>query len=111
VGVVDFENFVREDFIYEDVAKFLAFLSLLKGRLFYSRRAVDAVMRSFLQGYGATGRDSILELFQLKAEVRIFAHHGETGLASAMGLDHLYFRQFLSDAQSYAQTLGLRLAA
>jgi Ser/Thr protein kinase RdoA (MazF antagonist) len=106
ISVVDFENFVPVDTIYEDVSKFVAFLALLKGRPGYSKRAVDSVIASFLEGYG-TVEGSLVGLFSLKAALRIFAYRGARRTAKSLMLDPFYTKQLIHLGREYARTLDL----
>src|SRR5436190_17939446 len=108
ISVVDFENFVPVDTIYEDVSKFVAFLALLKGRPGYSKRAVDSVIASFLEGYG-TVEGSLVGLFSLKAALRIFAHRGARRTPKSLMLDRFYVKQLIHLGRGYARTQDLVL--
>jgi tRNA A-37 threonylcarbamoyl transferase component Bud32 len=107
IGVIDFENFLARDAVYEDLGKFVAFLALLKGRPGYSRTAITSVMNSFLQGYGILEDRRLVDLFALKAALRIFAHRGIGRTAKSLGLDSLYTRQFVGLGIELRKSLGL----
>ena len=106
ICVIDFENFVTVDTIYEDVGKFVAFLALLKGRPGYSKAAIDSVIKSFLGGYGIAER-TLVDLFALKAATRIFAHRGARRTPRSLMLDPLYVRQLIYLGREHARTLDL----
>jgi tRNA A-37 threonylcarbamoyl transferase component Bud32 len=95
IGVVDFENFVERDTIYEDLGKFVAYLALLQGRPGYSRAAINAAARCFLSGYGSSDDGKLVRLFALKAAVRMFAYRGTRRMANFLGFDYLYTRQLI----------------
>jgi hypothetical protein len=103
IGVIDFENFAERDTTYEDVGKFVAFLALLKGRPGYSRTAIDSVIDNFLEGYGS-GERMLVDLFALKAAVRIFAHRGGRRTL----VDRFYVKQFVQLGRNYARQLDLK---
>jgi Ser/Thr protein kinase RdoA (MazF antagonist) len=95
IGVVDFENFVERDTIYEDLGKFAAYLALLQGRPGYSRAAMSAAARCFLSGYGSSVDGKLVGLFALKAAVRMFAYRGKGRMANFFGFDYLYTKQLI----------------
>jgi hypothetical protein len=95
IGVVDFENFVERDTIYEDLGKFVAYLAMLQGRPGYSRAAVNAAARCFLSGYGSSVDGKLVGLFALKAAVRMFAYRGKGRMANFFGFDYLYTKQLI----------------
>lgn len=95
IGVVDFENFVERDTIYEDLGNFVAYLALLQGRPGYSRAAINAAARCFLSGYGSSDDGKLVGLFALKAAVRMFAYRGTRRMANFLGFDHLYTKQLI----------------
>lgn len=95
IGVVDFENFVERDTIYEDLGKFVAYLALLQGRPGYSRSAINAAARCFLAGYGRSVDGKLVGLFALKAAVRMFAYRGRRRIANFLGFDYLYTKQLI----------------
>jgi hypothetical protein len=63
VRVVDFENFAKTDCIYQDVATFLSYVQALSAFPYYSHGALLKLSRSFLHGYGLTGRERPLRLY------------------------------------------------
>jgi Phosphotransferase enzyme family len=95
IGVVDFENFVERDTIYEDLGKFVAYLAMLQGRPGYSRVAVNAAAQCFLRGYGSSVDGKLVSLFALKAAVRMFAFRGTRRMANFFGFDYLYAKQLI----------------
>jgi Ser/Thr protein kinase RdoA (MazF antagonist) len=107
IGVIDFENFLERDTIYEDVGKFVAFLGLLKGRPGYSHAAINSVIQSFLEGYDLSGDRKLVDLFALKAAVRIFSHRGMGRVVKSLGLDNLYVQQFIRLGHELGQSLDL----
>jgi hypothetical protein len=104
ICVIDFENFAERDTIYQDVGKFVAFLALLKGRPGYSKTAIDSVIRSFLEGYGPADR-TLVDLFALKAAVRMFAHRGAVRTARPRVLDRFYIEQLINLGRKHARSL------
>lgn len=106
IGVVDFENFVERDTIYEDVGKFVAYLALLQGRPSYSRTAIKTAAQSFLHGYGQFLDTRLVNLFAIKAGVRMFAFRGKRRVANLLGFDYLYKRQLIRLGASAGEALG-----
>jgi hypothetical protein len=106
IGVVDFENFVERDTIYEDVGKFVAYLALLQGRPSYSRAAVKTAAQSFLNGYGTFLDINLVNLFAIKAGVRMFAFRGKRPVANLLGFDYLYKRQLIRLGAGAGEALG-----
>jgi hypothetical protein len=92
--VLDFENFVNADFVYEDVGKFVAYVSLLHGRPGYSRSALTAFAQDFLQGYGTPLEQRMVQLFAMKAATRMMAHRGIRRIVLLFPFDWLYVRNF-----------------
>jgi Sec-independent protein translocase protein TatA len=95
IRVLDFESFAEHDTVYEDLGKFVAYLTLLRGRPGYSRKTLDSFQQSFLEGYGFSIDPQLVGLFTLKAATRMMAHRGTRRISSFLGLDTLYSRQFL----------------
>ena len=83
IRVVDFENFAEADAVYEDVAAFTSYLHLLATFPVYSRRALAAMRRAFLNGYGQAEPDPMLALYELKQAVAMLAefHAGRSAIA------------------------------
>lgn len=96
IRVFDFENFAESDTVYEDVGKFVAYITLLRGRPGYSRRALGSVRELFLKGYGGTLQSNLVDLFAMKAATRMLAHRGMNRAWLVAFVDRLYVRNFLS---------------
>jgi Ser/Thr protein kinase RdoA (MazF antagonist) len=92
IRVLDFENFVASDTVYEDVGKFVAYVALLRGRPGYSGTALTVFAEAFLKGYGRALDPSVVQLFALKAATRMMAHRGTRRIA--LLFDRLYVRNF-----------------
>jgi hypothetical protein len=105
IAVMDFENFLERDTIYEDLGKFVAFLTLLKGRPGYSRTAITSLVGSFLDGYGASADRGLVDLFALKAAVRIFAHRGSRRVAKSLRFDTFYTMQLVQLGRDVGRSL------
>jgi ubiquinone/menaquinone biosynthesis C-methylase UbiE len=85
IHVVDFENFAEADAVYEDVAAFTSYLRLLATFPVYSRRALAAMRRAFLRGYGQVEADPMLALYELKQAVAMLAEfHGGRSIVARL---------------------------
>lgn len=75
VAVVDFEGFSERQPIYDDPGMFLAYLMVLGTRAPYSKRALDAARRGFLEGFLAAAPfdRALLNTYIAKGAVRIIA--------------------------------------
>lgn len=103
ICVVDFENFVERDTIYEDLGRFVAHLAILQARPGYSRSAINTATRYFLSGYGSSADSKLVDLFALKAAVRMFAHRGTRRMARFLGFNYLYTKQLVRLSASVDQ--------
>lgn len=103
ICVVDFENFVERDTIYEELGRFVAHLAILQARPGYSRSAINTATRYFLSGYGSSADRNLVDLFALKAAVRMFAHRGTRRMARFLGFNYLYTKQLVRLSASVDQ--------
>jgi hypothetical protein len=67
---------------------------------------VKAALQSFLNGYGNFLDARLLNLFAVKAGVRMFAFRGKTRFATLLGFDYLYKRQLIRLGASGVEALG-----
>ena len=70
-GVVDFDYYIMQAPVYEDVSTMLGYLKLLGTKAKYSRKALALFSDSFVSGYGASLNVDLLRLFMVKAMLKL----------------------------------------
>jgi aminoglycoside phosphotransferase (APT) family kinase protein len=73
VAVIDFASFRNSDVVYEDLGFFVAACRLMASRSVYSRSVMTGMERAFLDGYGESLNEDLLDLYVLKATAMFFA--------------------------------------
>lgn len=81
-GVIDFASYCAQAPVYRDLSAFLAYISLLAGKLKYSGGALEVLALGFLDAYGDRLDSRLVHIFVLQAMLRIIADNPDNACSN-----------------------------